>query len=169
MRERTGVAPWKKWFRVIGILVAGWIAYGISGKMLAQATHPTYSIAIDAEKSTVKLGDDVIILIKLKNISNSVLPCTQAYEGNSNVSYRYDVKDDNGRSMKKQDIHPELMPGDVKLCSLDPGEIQRDRELISWRYDFSKPGRYTVQVARPIDDDPKDNVKSNILTITVAP
>ena len=132
-----------------------------------QTVKPPYSITISASEPTVVAGSDVYIRIKLTNISDKVVDCSDGYEGDSNVSYQYDVRDENGRSIRKPDIHPELMPGDLKMCSFGPGKTHESSVLVSWLYDFGKPGKFTVQVSRRVSNDRKDDVKSNVITIAV--
>ena len=36
-------------------------------------------------------------------------------------------------------------------------------------YDMRKPSMYTIQVSRGVSGNPKDDIKSNIVTVTVTP
>jgi hypothetical protein len=83
--------------------------------------------------------------------------------------YLYDVRNEDGKSALKPDIDPDRYPISVQSCEFAPNEKLHDNESqISWLYDFTRPGTYTVQVSRFIGDDEKQGVvKSNTITITV--
>ena len=134
---------------------------------IAQTAKDPFSITISADKPTVVAGSRVYIRIKLTNMSDHVVDCSSAMVGAFDRRYLYDVLDENGKSMIKTDIDPER----YQFCNLDPGESTGNGERsISWLYDFTKPGTYTVQLSRFIGNDEKQGaVKSNTITITVIP
>jgi hypothetical protein len=110
----------------------------------------------------------VFIRVKLTNISDQVVDCSSGYRGGTNVSYEYDIRDENEKSVKRPVLHPELMTGSWGgPCDLKPGETVGGELLVSKAYDLSKPGTHTIQIARRMTNDRKGDVKSNTITITV--
>jgi hypothetical protein len=139
------------------------------GGSFGQTAKDPFSITISADKPTVVAGSRVYVRIKLTNTSDHVVDCSTAMVGAFDRRYLYDVLDENGKSMIKTDIGPERYPGSYQFCNLDPGESTGNGERsISWLYDLTKPGTYTVQVSGFIGNDEKQGViKSNTITITV--
>jgi len=153
----------------LGALFLICAACAYSGSIFGQTTNGAFSISLSTDKPTVTTGSNVDIRIKLTNTSDHVVDCATAYVGGFDRRYLYDVLDENGKSVLKPGIDPERYPGGYQFCDLDPGTSTGNRgSRISWLYDLTKPGIYTVQVSRFIGNDEKQGVvKSNTITITV--
>jgi hypothetical protein len=137
-----------------------------------QTTEQPFTITIGASKSTVKAGSDVYIWVKQKNTSDHDVDCAEAEEGAAIVSYSYDVRDEDGKPVRKRDMSFPYAGKHWDKCSLEAGKTADRNLLLSWLYDFSQPGRYVVQISRSPSLDSKghragESVKSNIITITV--
>jgi hypothetical protein len=156
-----------KTFRALLLI---YVTLCVAAPAFGQSATPAYLVTISADKPEVKAGSSVFIRFKLTNISDKVVDCSNGYRGATNVSYEYDVRDGNGKSVEKPVLHPELMTGSWGgPCELKPGEAVGGELLVSSAYDLSNPGTYTIQIARRTTDDRKDDVKSNTVTITVLP
>lgn len=138
----------------------------------SSAAQQPFSITISAEQAQVKVGSSVNLKIQMTNTSNRELNCGGAPSNGLDRAYRYDVRDENGKAVPKiAKKHPEI--GEtfgVWPCSIKPGETASAAGgLISVLYDLTRPGRYTIQVSRPVsEDDPKSPViYSNKVTITI--
>jgi hypothetical protein len=136
-----------------------------------QVAKSPYSITISTDKPTVAAGSNVFIKVKLTNISNEVVDCsTYDLAGGTDRYYQFDVRDENGAPVKKRDLslyHDGSWRG---KCDLEPGKSMESEKLVSWLHDFSKPGKYLIQISRRFSDDPNPQyAKSNTITITVLP
>lgn len=134
---------------------------------IAQGKQAPFDLVISTDNSTVAAGSDVFILETMKNTSNRPIDCTGNIEGNLDVSFDYDVHGEDGKSVRKPDVNPKDFPGNTSFCTLDPGESASGHLWISWLYDFTKPGKYFIQIARRVENGSAERVKSNVLTITV--
>jgi hypothetical protein len=149
------------------LLLAGILALWIPAS--AQNAHPSFSIVITTDNPVVKAGSDVLIKIQMKNISSHGVDCTMAPANGLDRKYHYDVRDAQGSpAVKVARSHPELESGSILPCTLKPGQSTPAVDnSVSWIYDFTRPGKYVVQVSR---DDPKEGlVESNKITLTVQP
>jgi hypothetical protein len=136
-----------------------------------QSNNPPFKIAITAESPTVVAGSDVSIKVSLTNTSDKDVYEGAMYKiGNLDSTFRFEVRDEHGKLVPKRTYpHPELATGSVKFRTIARGETYTQDQLVSALYDMRKPGKYTIQVSRRISDNPKDDIKSNIITITVTP
>jgi hypothetical protein len=141
----------------------------VSLALCQQANTPPFKIAITAETPTVVAGADVSIKVSLTNTSDRDVREGVMYgRGDLASIYRFEVRDEHGRLAPKRTYpHPELgYPGSVRFSTTSPGETITEEQQVSALYDMRKPGKYTIQVWRR---DPKYDIKSNIVTVTVAP
>ncbi len=143
-----------------------------------ETTKQPFSIKINAGHSHVKVGDPVYVGIEMRNTSDHEIDCT-AMTGNNGIdgNFQYEILDDNGDPAPKiaaGKTFPEAIP-----CTLKPENNYSTGGEISRIFDFSRPGKYTIQLSRPIwgnDQIPGTGrtvqngqavVKSNKITITV--
>jgi hypothetical protein len=131
-----------------------------------------FKIAITAENATIVAGGEVSINVSLTNISNQAV-----YEGvvykdgiELDTSFRFDVRDEHGKLVPKR-IYPyeELRTGKVIFRTIRAGETLTQPQPVGRLYDMRKPGKYTIQVSRGVSDNPRDDIKSNTVTVTVTP
>ena len=141
----------------------------VSLALCQQANNPPFKIAITAENSTVVAGADISIKVSLTNTSDHDVREGVMYgRGNIASIYRFEVRDEHGKLVPKRTYpHPELgLPGSVRFSPISPKQTITEDQEVSALYDMRKPGKYTIQVWKR---DPKDDIKSNIVTITVTP
>ena len=134
-----------------------------------QANNPSFKIAITTESPTVVAESEVYIKVSLTNTSDhDVNNEGAAYIlGNIDSSFQVEVRDNHGKLIPKRIYpHPELATGSVKFRTISRRETYTQNQRVSALYDMRKPGKYTIQVWRR---DPKDDIKSNIVTVTVTP
>lgn len=138
-----------------------------------QSSNPAFKIAITAESPTVVADSDVWIKVSLTNISNQEIKEGVGYISGIDLdsTFRFTVRDEHGKLVSKRTYpHQELgSPGSVRFRTISQGETLTQDQRVSALYDMRKPGKYTIQVSRRLSDDPKDDIKSNILTVTVTP
>jgi len=135
-----------------------------------QANNPPFKIAITAENPTVVAGADVTINVSLTNTSDHDVDEGIMYMDGIGLDgcFVFDLRDENGKEVPKR-IYPyeEFRTGRVVFRTIRAGETLKQDQTVSLRYDMQKPGKYTIQVARRVTRDHKDDIKSNIITITV--
>jgi hypothetical protein len=133
----------------------------------APALPVTLTISAPA---TIQASSKLYLKIVMKNISDQPVDDSTFAVGCADLRFRIDIRDQDGRSMKKEDLHPEHMPGSVAMSTLAPGESAERSDCVTWHNDLSQPGTYTIQVSRVIGHDEKNGLaKSNIIAVTVLP
>jgi hypothetical protein len=126
------------------------------------------------ESYTLTPGSELFITVHLTNISKHNLAFDYDKDSRTGVScaHRYEVRTSQGKSAQKRTIsYPEIgstghgWPDQV----LKPGEsMDITGDHISDLYDLSRSDEYTIQLLRPIRDDPQRGfVKSNTITVIV--
>lgn len=162
-------------------IMFGLLMLGIAGIAYSQTSQQPFAITISTDKPQVKQGDIVLINITMKNTSDHDVDCTGNPSNALDRNFVYDVVDEDGRPVPI--IEKKYHGGSsIWLCTIKPGETSHSAGgLISRLFDFSRPGKYTIQVSRPIwGDDQRPGtdgmvqnntpvVKSNTITITVLP
>lgn len=137
-----------------------------------QSDNLPFKIAINAESPIVVAEDDVLIKVSLTNTSNQDVNEGVMYmDGIAlDTTFRFEVRDEHGDLVPKRIYpHEELRTGKVIFRTIARGETFTQKQPVSVLYDMRKPGKYTIQVFRRISDNPEDDIKSNIIVITVTP
>lgn len=159
----------------------GILALGATVIAYPQESRQPFTITISTEKPQVKSGDPIYIDVVMTNSSDHDVDCTGNGVNALDRNYQYEVIDQQGPVPKIGRKHPEIgESGSAWPCVIKPGGTAHAAGgLISILYDFHRPGKYTIQVSRPVwgDDqrpgtagkvenhEPK--VVSNTITITV--
>jgi hypothetical protein len=138
----------------------------------AQDTKQPFTISIGTKQPTVIAGSAVSIWVKQTNTSDQAVDCTEAEAGAAIVSYEYDVRDEGGNPVRKRDMKFPYAGKHWDRCELEPGKTADRNLLLSWLYDFTKPGKYFVYISRRASVDASgfrtsELVNSNTITITV--
>lgn len=161
--------------------VLGLLMLGFTGIACSQTSQGPFTITISTDKPQVKSGDPVYIDVVMTNTSDHDVDCTGDPRNALDRNYRYEVIDQQGPMPKIRRKYPQLgEDGKPWPCIIKPGESSpRSGGMLSILYDFHRPGKYTIQVSRPVwGDDQRPGtagkvennqpeVKSNIITITV--
>jgi hypothetical protein len=154
-------------------IVLGLFLLGIAGVAYPQTSQAPFTITVGTDKPEVKVGDPVDLKIEMKNISDHDLECGGAPSNALDRRYGYDVVYEDGQAAPKVvRNHPEIgETGSIWRCVIKPGETATAaRGRISQLYDFSRPGKYSIQVWRHEAFDARsDVVRSNTLEVTVVP
>lgn len=111
--------------------------------------------------------------VVLANTSGEDLDISGGVDGNTGIrsNHIFEIRNDQGETVP-QKVHKQTEPmtGNVFFGVLKPGEKSITVEDISRAYAFTRPGKYTIQMSRPIPGSSKDEVvKSNMITVIVAP
>jgi hypothetical protein len=131
------------------------------------------TIVISTEKSTFKAADPLPVKIELTNTSSDDLDISGGVDGDTGIrsNHLFEIRDAEGgivpRKPRKQ-AGP--LTGSAHFVVLKPGETSTTVEDLGRAYDMAKPGKYTIQMSRPVAGTSSDEmVKSNEITVTVAP
>lgn len=144
----------------------------------SQTSQQPFVINIHANEPRVYAGDPVYINLTMSNFSDHKIDCTAKDILTIDMNYRYEVLDEDGNAAPKI---ARKAPSETLPCTLQPMNSRYFGALLSQLYDFSSPGKYLIQVSRPVWGDEQrpgtgrtvqDNqaiVNSNKITITVLP
>jgi hypothetical protein len=159
------------------------LAIAITGIALAQTVPRPFSLGISVAHDTVKAGSPIVVKIRFKNVSDHDLVRMIRPEGAAHgelLGFPPIVRDAQGKEppLTKQGrlIFGRETPEDMASylgisvggTAMHPGEVITPEIRLSELYDMSVPGKYTVQVWH-YDDENKEKVKSNTITVTVVP
>jgi hypothetical protein len=152
------------------------VILGIACAAYSQSSQQPFTITISTEKPELKVGDHVYLKVVMKNTSDHDISCDSYWYDTLDRNYIYDVVFEDGKPAQKIQ---RKTPSSSHPCIISPTESKASGGVISRAYDFSRPGKYTIQVSRPVwDDDQRPGkagnvqnnqaeVKSNSITITV--
>lgn len=140
-----------------------------------QEANPRISLVISAPKS-VALDAQVVIDIKLKNISQEPLYLSAGEHGGLPDGYKYIVRDQKGdlvpedrlcdRPVSPGTVRPPcILPGSSLMGFLKPGESWLQGAVLTALYRFEQPGTYTIQISR--SDPGLPTVYSNVVKLSV--
>jgi hypothetical protein len=154
---------------VISLLLA---ITGTVGIAQDNTSNQLFSITISMVDTTIKAGSPVRIKIELTNTSYSDLDASGSFNDMTGQDSNFHVllRDEKGnKGLKNIYNHPELATGHpIMGRTVKSGATLTEEQDVSRQYDMTHPGKYSIQVTRPISTDLKDGmVKSNIITVTV--
>jgi hypothetical protein len=149
-------------------ILLGLVMLGVASIAYSQTTQRPFTITVSTAKPEVKSGDAVYVDVVMTNTSDHDIDCTRNWSNALDRNYLYEVIDEFGQPLP-QIVRNHPAPFRLSPCVIKPGETAKSGGLISILYDFSRPGKYTIQVSRGVSPDPDNLVKSNVITITVLP
>jgi hypothetical protein len=135
-------------------LIVVWTNAGAQGALgQSSPSKPPFMLSLSTVKPEIRAGDPVDIRVVMTNTSDHDVDCTYDYSNALDRNYVYEISGENGHRVRK--IEKEHHGGsDIWPCVLRPGQsIPTGGGRISVLYDFSQPGKYTIQVARPVRGD----------------
>ncbi len=162
-----------------GAIIPALIFVISSGAGSAQSPRPRYSIAVSAEKATVRTGSELRLKIVQKNTTDKDQPFWIEGNPESHGEYLYliDVRQSDGKEAPRSKYFRGVRDdaGNFRggialsggLINVKPGAAITSSIDLNKLYDL-KPGRYTVQVYQN-DSIAHLTVKSNTITVTVTP
>ena len=161
---------------IIGVVILGVCLCDIGVK--AQTTPLSVSIEID--NSSVKLGADIQVKATLKNNTDQDIQVSELrMEGDSRLEYKVNVERDDhtavakkyAEKLRRHEVSRDpLATGSVQFVPIQPGKTHEGGVNISNRYEFDKPGKYSIQLERELPESLGGGViKSNTITVTVTP
>jgi hypothetical protein len=132
----------------------------------------------NSAQTVVKAGSMIVVAVRKTNISDHEIDkgsCVGDASG-YRCGGHYDVWDSRGNLADPKKPRMSFIGGGpghligTKDNVLQPGESNIDRGNVSEAFDISKPGTYTIQLWQHVANDPRsDEVRSNIITVTVLP
>lgn len=127
------------------------------------------SITIEAQSSETRVGSELFVNIHLLNTAEREISSRGPQSNGVDTIYQYDCRDEKGASAKKHDRGILNAVGDHPTIA--PGESHDELVPIDRTCDFSRPGKYTIQISRSFLDASGESevIKSNTITIIVLP
>lgn len=144
------------------------LAVGLAEVAYGQNTSPAFSLTIQEQEKPAVAGSRVYIFITQMNLSTRTVECNSLTFGSTDLSLKYDVKREDG-TLLEQRANAFDHANNMSECELRPGESVTRSYLLSWLFDLSVPGKYSVQVSRHGDPDTGPWVVSNTITFVVVP
>jgi hypothetical protein len=146
-----------------------------------QNANPSFALSVAPVTPVVKAGSNVFVNVTMENISDHDFS-TVIVLGRTGIDYPTDVWNEKGAmatetryGLMRNGHRPAVDPGPTGgetlsgiNRTLDRGKSFTDRVNVSDLYDFSHPGKYTIQV-KQYDVESKSIVTSNKITMTVTP
>jgi hypothetical protein len=170
MRDNWKTAAWSA---IMFTLLAG-------SRPLPADPEPPLTIAISTTQTTFQSSAEIKLQTLLTNTSSHDIVAGKGHgdDQGEEAGYRILVSDAEGNSPPETrlsrvitgtDPHPPQLYTKVGVpIHLSPGQTLKDGLVVNKFYDLRKPGKYTIQV-KYMDRQTRMTVKSNKLTITVAP
>lgn len=152
----------------------------LAANVSVHAGKRLFSLTIAAPSEPLKSGSELRLHVTLRNTSEARIGFIRSPGLIPEEGFRYEieVRDANGHAAPPSEHVRELSgKRTVEWSSnlarwLNPGESFVDEVCITEFYDLSRPGKYTVSVARefpPAQGLGKGSVKSNVVTVVVTP
>jgi len=169
------------WLSLILLLHTGTSSLIVLAQTTPKSTKTPFSVTISATQTVMKAGAEVRINVVLTNISDREIYINVS-GGPGELDYTVSVLDRSGheapetkylRALRGEDASD---PGETTtlvvarsfgLRDVKPGETFRSSIDLGKLYDL-QPGKYTIQLER-IEEETHPVVKSNTITVTVAP
>jgi hypothetical protein len=173
----------KRTILYLACLVAMISTSGIAGPQ----SEPLFSLRLAAPKQRIKPGAELHLFVTVKNTSDRNIKVVTSPGAVPEDWFRYKIRvtDAQGGTpppaadVRNRDKRVGFYYGSTFARDLHPGESFVDQLTVTRLYDLTKPGKYSVSVARPIDaynigvegvppgKMPKGSIRSNTVTITV--
>jgi hypothetical protein len=160
--------------RIALVLVVGFSA------SIATVGQPDSSIQAKLHKQPLELaikadpvvprGSPVEMTIRITNTSTSEMHASAMHlHGGFAISYTYDIRDQSGNKLGHQPFGDEELSASGPIFTLQPGQSRSELTIISAYYDLG-PGKYTIQISKPVSNAPgAEVVKSNKIIVIVTP
>jgi len=134
----------------------------------AKLLKPPLELAIKADP-VVALGSPVEMTVRTTNTSTSEMHASAMHvRGGFAISYTYDIRDQSGNKLEQKPFDEGLSAGGP-IFTLKPGQSRSESTIISAYYDL-RPGKYTIQISKPVSNVPgAEVVKSNEIIVNVTP
>jgi hypothetical protein len=163
---------------IIGVVIL-WVCLCDIG---VKAQTAPLSVSIEMDNSSVKLGTDIQVKAILKNNTEQDIQVSELRTaGDSHIEYKVNVERDDhtalakkyAEKLRRHEVSWDILvdaTGSVLFVTIQPGKTHEDSVDISNRYEFDKPGKYSIQLERELPESLGGGViKSNTITVTVTP
>jgi hypothetical protein len=155
----------------LGWAISMLILAGAAGTASAQTAAP-FTLRISSP-GTVALGQPVRVRVLLQNTSDHAIGVSGPNSILAMDGSELSILGPSGLELSRKE---RMWGGSHGMWSIGPGEVWDDVLRVDAFYDLNQPGKYTLQLKRPIAEDrsrpdySKDGfISSNIITLTVSP
>jgi hypothetical protein len=152
--------------RVIQVGLVSLLVLGFMGSAYGQNTSPAFSLTIQEQEKPAIAGSKVYITVTQTNISTANVGCNSVSHGDTDMVLKYEIRREDGTPLVQRANADRYMT-DFSQCQLPPGESVTRRYLLSWLFDLSVPGKYSVQVSHYGEPYEEPRIMSNIITLQV--
>jgi hypothetical protein len=153
---------------------------GVAGSLQVATVRgqTPFALKLVATNETVKAGSEARIEITFTNTSDRDIHLSRPPGDvpDAEFSYDFEVRDEKGGLVPETRYgqlfkeHHGRIRGSWISRTLKPGDSIKETSIVNLLYDFSLPGKYTIQVSHDLTEgSSKGKVKSNTVTIVVAP
>ncbi len=136
-----------------------------------QETNPVAPMAIDikVDKSTITLGQNIQITIRLINLTDHEIAGNFTELNGVDITDVLHIRDSNDREVLPPPRTPPAYQYRPRGGGIVPkGEREWQTTIFLGNYGLDKPGVYTLQVSRPnLDDQNLPQIVSNAVTLKV--
>lgn len=164
---------------LIAITACVLMAVPIQGQAHSRA-NDEFSVTLRGPQKPIRAGAELRLQVTITNISdhNVLFARTPGITPDETLSYQVEIQDSQGRAPKETPYlrnlneNPSSFFGSFITITLGPGKSFDDVVVVTRLYAIATPGKYRIRVARgqqPLRFTPKHLVKSNEITVTVAP
>jgi hypothetical protein len=147
----------------------------LSALVISASEQKPFSLSIETQPQTAKLGEDIHLRIALTNTSSSEIRFAEV-PGDpppGEFVYKIEVRDSKGQSVRLTEYGRKfngVLPvrGSRVTHVLQPGQSVIDDVTLNKLYDLAKPDKYTVEVTRQIPEHlGKGTIRANSTTLTI--
>ena len=166
--------------RMIVFALSCALAFASPGSFKGEKPRPVFSLAIASPETPIKAGAELKLHVTITNTSERDITFVTSVGPvpDDDHYYRVTPRYEDGsiappsRFVRERDERIPIDYGSQIGRTLRPKQSFVDQITVTWLFDLSRPGRYTISVARQMP--PRQNlgnswITSNEITITVVP
>jgi len=154
-------------------------SFSISALGQTPKPKPEFTLFVESNSSIVEAGQPVVVVVSRKNITEKTIEDGRTTNPMEYITFEI-LRD--GIPVDEKEVLQRMLgkiPGEERtlvsssfVSNLKPGESSHDTAELSFYYDMSKPGIYSItasQETHPAFPDKSVTVKSNTMSITILP
>ena len=161
----------RKQVRFVSLSIACALVAAFATAQATQSAQVPFSLAVSTSTPTIKMGSELKLDVAVTNTSDKRV---SLWSHPGKLAPGLDVRNSKGKPANEVKAKSEPPKGGVVYppggsypsLDIDPGKTVHFEEIVTRKFDLTKPGTYTVQAMQEFDNK---LLKSNTITITVTP